>query len=72
MKINYKNCEINAYREEGLDGQERIYVSAVDNETDYIIMDEFYWGYMTVWKVLNEGKLVVDSYRGNEEEWVDE
>jgi len=69
MKRKYKNCVIKVNRDKGLDGIERIYVSAVDENTGYIVMEDFYFDNLTMYEVLEDAKLVVDNYRGNEKKY---
>jgi len=70
MKRCYKGCTLKAVLDKGSDGIERVYASAVDDDTGYIIMEEFYLSNITVPEVMKDIKLVVDSYRENEELWV--
>ena len=72
MKSTYKNCEIEVYRGEGMDGIERVYVSAVDRGNGFVVAEYWRDDRLTVYKCLAEVKTVVDEYSDNKEEWLAE
>lgn len=71
MERVYKNCTIRASREKALDGYDRVYLSAIDNEDGYIIVEHPVEGdTMTVWEAMRILKEHVDNYREDKSQYL--
>jgi hypothetical protein len=73
MKVTYRDCKIDVYRDKSLSGEDAIYYSVYDMINDgFEVVCGFSYDEDTVISHVADMKLIVDDYREHPEEYDDD
>lgn len=71
MKVNYRNCEIECYRDKTIEGDDILSYSIIDKTDGFEVCSGISWGNDTVREYINYLKADVDDYIEHPEEYRD-